>query len=161
MNARTSLEHRRNSALHLSVMDQLDRRIIAALQRNARESTTKIAAKLGVARTTVYERITRMEERGVIAGYSVVLNAPEDAPRVQVIVLLEVQQKETTRIIKRLEAYPEVKLCLSINGEFDLLLSAEAPRIEDLDILVDDLAKIPGVLRTNTSVVFGRKIDRI
>ncbi len=142
-------------------MDQLDRRIIAALQRNARESTTKIAAKLGVARTTVYERITRMEERGVIAGYSVVLNAPEDAPRVQVIVLLEVQQKETTRIIKRLEAYPEVKLCLSINGEFDLLLSAEAPRIEDLDILVDDLAKIPGVLRTNTSVVFGRKIDRI
>ncbi len=161
MNARTSLEHRRNSALHLGIMDQLDRRIIAALQRNARESTTKIAAKLGVARTTVYERITRMEERGVIAGYSVVLNAPEDAPRVQVIVLLEVQQKETTRIIKRLDAYPEVKLCLSINGEFDLLLSAEAPRIEDLDILVDDLAKIPGVLRTNTSVVFGRKIDRI
>ncbi len=161
MNALTSLEHQRNSALHLGIMDQLDRRIIAALQRNARESTTKIAAKLGVARTTVYERITRMEERGVIAGYSVVLNAPEDAPRVQVIVLLEVQQKETTRIIKRLEAYPEVKLCLSINGEFDLLLSAEAPRIEDLDILVDDLAKIPGVLRTNTSVVFGRKIDRI
>ena len=98
-----------------------------------------------------------MEERGVIAGYSVVLSAPEDAPRVQVVVLLEVQQKETTRIIKRLEAYPEVKLCLSINGEFDLLLSAEAPRIEDLDILVDELAKIPGVLRTNTSVVFGRR----
>jgi len=142
-------------------MDQLDRRIIAALQHNARESTTRIAAKLGVARTTVIERIKRMEERGVIAGYSVVLNSPEDAPRVQVVVLLEVQQKETTRIIKRLEAYPEVKLCLSINGEFDLLLSAEAPRIEDLDILVDDLAKIPGVLRTNTSVVFGRRIDRI
>ena len=40
------------------------------------------------------------------------------------------------------------------------MLSAEAPRLEDLDILVDDLAKIPGVLRTNTSVVFGRRIDR-
>ena len=141
-------------------MDQLDRRIIAALQHNARDSTTRIATILGVARTTVHERINRMEERGVIAGYSVVLRESEDAPRVQIIVLLEVQQKETTRIIRRLEAYPEVKLCLSINGEFDLLLSAEAPRIEDLDILVDELARIPGVLRTNTSVVFGRKIDR-
>ncbi|MEX0308313.1 MAG: Lrp/AsnC family transcriptional regulator [Ruegeria sp.] len=141
-------------------MDQLDRRIIAALQHNARDSTTRIANTLGVARTTVHERINRMEERGVIAGYSVVLRETEDTPRVQIIVLLEVQQKETTRIIKRLEAYPEVKLCLSINGEFDLLLSAEAPRIEDLDILVDELARVPGVLRTNTSVVFGRKIDR-
>ncbi|SDX69548.1 transcriptional regulator, AsnC family [Ruegeria halocynthiae] len=141
-------------------MDQLDRRIIAALQHNARDSTTRIAAMLGVARTTVHERINRMEERGVIAGYSVVLRETEDTPKVQIIVLLEVQQKETTRIIKRLETYPEVKLCLSINGEFDLLLSAEAPRIEDLDILVDELARVPGVLRTNTSVVFGRKIDR-
>ncbi|KIC40287.1 AsnC family transcriptional regulator [Ruegeria sp. ANG-R] len=141
-------------------MDQLDRRIIAALQHNARDSTTRIANTLGVARTTVHERINRMEERGVIAGYSVVLRETEDTPRVQIIVLLEVQQKETTRIIKRLEAYPEVKLCLSINGEFDLLLSADAPRIEDLDILVDELARVPGVLRTNTSVVFGRKIDR-
>lgn len=141
-------------------MDQLDRRIINALQHNARDSTTRIAAKLGVARTTVHERIARMEDRGIIAGYSVILRETVDAPKVQVIVLLEVQQNETTRIIKRIEAYPEVKLCLSINGEFDLLLSAEAPRIEDLDILVDDLARIPGVLRTNTSVVFGRRIDR-
>ncbi len=142
-------------------MDQLDRRIITALQHNARDSTTNIAAKLGVARTTVHERISRMEERGVIAGYSVVLRQVQDEAKVQVVVLLEVQQKETTRIIKRLEAYPEVKLCLSINGDFDLLLSAEAPRIEDLDILVDELAAIPGVLRTNTSVVFGRRIDRM
>lgn len=141
-------------------MDDLDRRIIAALQANARESTTKLAVKLGVARTTVHERIGRMEERGVISGYSVVLREPVDGPRVQVIVLLEVLQKETSRIVKRLEGYPEVKLCLSINGEYDLLLSAEAPRIEDLDVLVDELGALPGVQRTNTSVVFGRRIDR-
>jgi DNA-binding Lrp family transcriptional regulator len=143
------------------MMDQLDRKIIAALQHNARESTSKIAAKLGVARTTVHERISRMEERGVIAGYSVVLKEHPETHKVQIVVLAEVQQKETARIIKRLEAYPEVKHCLSINGEFDLIICAEAPRIEDLDILVDDLAAIPGIVRTNTSVIFGRRIDRI
>ncbi|MBE1285193.1 MAG: AsnC family transcriptional regulator [Rhodobacteraceae bacterium] len=142
-------------------MDQLDQKIITALQHNARESTSKIAAKLGVARTTVHERISRMEDRGVIAGYSVVLKEHPETSKVQIVVLAEIQQKETARIIKRIEIYPEVKQCLSINGEFDLLICAEAPRIEDLDILVDDLAAIPGVVRTNTSVIFGRRIDRI
>lgn len=141
-------------------MDETDRRIIAELRRDARQSTTRIAAKIGVARTTAHERISRMEERGVIAGYSVVLKDAEDDPKVQIVVLLEVQQQETRQIIQRLETYPEIKLCLSINGEFDLLLNADAPRIEDLDILVDELAAIPGVVRTNTSIVFGRRIDR-
>ena len=142
-------------------MDDLDRRIIAALQHNARESTTKLAAKLGVARTTVHERITRLEERGIISGYTVVLRDPDEGNRVMVVVLLEVQQKETGRIIKRLESYPEIRQCLSINGEYDLMVSAEAPRIEDLDILVDEVGRIPGVQRTNTLVVFGRRIDRV
>lgn len=140
--------------------DALDRKIITALQANARQSTAAIAAGLGVARTTVHERIARMEARGLIKGYSVVLGQMDDAPLVQVIVMLSVQQPETARIIKRLEAYPEVKLCLSVNGEFDLMLSAEAPRIEDLDILTDEFAEIPGVIRTKTHVVFGRRIDR-
>lgn len=141
-------------------MDKLDRRIIAELQRNARATNTEIAARLDVARTTVHERIRKMEERGEIAGYSVVLRDSSDEGKVQVVVLLDVQQKETARILQRLESYPEIRSCLSINGEFDLLLSAEAPRIEDLDILVDELGVIPGVLRTNTFVVFGRRIQR-
>ncbi len=141
-------------------MDDLDRRILTALQHNARESTTKLAARLGVARTTVHERIGRLEDRGIIAGYTVVLRDPDEGGRVMVVVLLEVQQKDTGRIIKRLETYPEIRQCLSINGEYDLMVSAEAPRIEDLDILVDEVGRIPGVLRTNTLVVFGRRIDR-
>jgi DNA-binding Lrp family transcriptional regulator len=140
--------------------DALDRKIIAALQANARQSTAKIATQVGVARTTVHERIARMERTGAIAGYSVVLGENEDLPMVQVIVMLAVTQQDTPKIIKRLEDYPEVKLCLSVNGEYDLMLSVEAPRIEDLDVLVDELGLIPGVNRTKTHVVFGRRIDR-
>ncbi|TNJ46299.1 Lrp/AsnC family transcriptional regulator [Phaeobacter sp. B1627] len=142
-------------------MDDLDRRIVAALQRNARETTTKLASKLGVARTTVHERIARLEDRGIIAGYTVVLRDPDEGSRVMIVILMEVQQKETSRIVKRLETYPEIRQCLSINGEYDLMVSAEAPRIEDLDILVDEVGRLAGVTRTNTLVVFGRRIDRI
>ena len=140
--------------------DALDRKIIAALQANARQSTAKIAAQVGVARTTVHERISRMERADVIKGYSVILGDSDAISLVQVIVMLEVNQPETARIIQRLEDYPEIKLCLSVNGEFDLMLSVEAPRIEDLDVLVDEIGEIPGINRTKTHVVFGRRIDR-
>ncbi|MEJ5219953.1 Lrp/AsnC family transcriptional regulator [Cognatishimia sp. D5M38] len=140
--------------------DALDRKIIAALQANARQSTAKIAAQVGVARTTVHERIARMEREGTIKGYTVVLGDSDALPMVQVIVMLAVTQQDTPKIIRRLEDYPEIKLCLSVNGEFDLMLSVEAPRIEDLDVLVDELGLIPGVNRTKTHVVFGRRIDR-
>ncbi len=142
------------------MQDALDRKIITALQTNARQSTAQLAAQLNVARTTIHSRITRMENRGVIKGYTVRLGVDEDRPQVQITILVAVQQPETQSVLKRLELYPEIKLCLSVNGEFDLLISAEAPRIEDLDILVDEMAEIPGVIRTNTLVVFGRKIDR-
>lgn len=140
--------------------DGLDRRIVRELQRNARESTTNIAARLNVARSTVHERITRMEKDGVIAGYSVVLSKNPAEESIQVLVLMEVKQQETRKILKRLGNYAEIRLCLSINGEFDLFLSIEAPRIEDLDVVVDEIAEIPGVLRTKTFVVFGRRFDR-
>ncbi|MBO6602045.1 MAG: Lrp/AsnC family transcriptional regulator [Roseicyclus sp.] len=140
--------------------DALDRRILAELQHNARASTSQIAGRLGVARSTVHERIARMERDGTIAGYSVVLGQPQGDEVVQILMLLEIRQQDTRKILQRLNNLPEIKLCLSINGEFDLFLTAEAPRIEDLDLLVDEIAEIPGVIRTKTFVVFGRKFDR-
>ncbi|MFY0680390.1 MAG: Lrp/AsnC family transcriptional regulator [Thalassovita sp.] len=140
--------------------DDLDRRIIRELQRNARESTSNIAARLNVARSTVHERIARMEKTGVISGYSVVLSKNPSAETVQVMVFLEVKQQDTRKILHRIAQYAEVRVCLSINGEFDLFLSIEAPRIEDLDTIIDEIGELPGVLRTKSFVVFGRRFDR-
>lgn len=143
-----------------SLKDELDREIIRELQRNARESTSNIAARLDVARSTVHERIARMEKDGVISGYSVVLSRNPSIENVQVMVFLEVKQQETRKILHRISQYSEVRVCLSINGDFDLFLSIEAPRIEDLDIVIDDIGMMPGVLRTKSYVVFGRRFDR-
>jgi DNA-binding Lrp family transcriptional regulator len=140
--------------------DELDQKIIRELQHNARASTSTIAGRLNVARSTVHERISRMERDGVISGYSVVLSKPSPDETVQILMLLEIRQQETRKVLQRLEGFPEIRVCLSINGEYDLFLTAEATRIERLDQLVDAIGEIPGVIRTNTSVVFGRKFDR-
>ncbi|AXI46869.1 Lrp/AsnC family transcriptional regulator [Sulfitobacter sp. SK012] len=140
--------------------DELDRSIIRELQRNARESTSNIAARLNVARSTVHERIARMENSGVISGYSVVLSRNPSAENVQVMVFLEIKQQETRKVLHRISQYSEVRVCLSINGDFDLFVSVEAPRIEDLDLVIDEIGMLPGVLRTKSYVVFGRRFDR-
>jgi len=140
--------------------DELDRRIIRELQRNARESTSNIAARLDVARSTVHERIARMEKDGVITGYSVVLSRNPSEENVQVMVFLEIKQQETRKVLQKISQYSEVRVCLSINGNFDLFVSVEAPRIEDLDIVIDEIGMMPGVLRTKSFLVFGRRFDR-
>ena len=124
--------------------DDLDRKIIRELQRNAREATSTIAARLGVARSTVHERIARMEKQGVISGYSVVLSRNPSVENVQVMVFLEIKQQETRKILHRIAQYAEVRVCLSVNGDFDLFLSIEAPRIEDLDVVIDEIGFCQG-----------------
>jgi DNA-binding Lrp family transcriptional regulator len=143
-----------------AMKDETDRRIVRELQRNARESTSTIAGRLGIARSTVHERIARMERDGTISGYSVVLSRNPSEDNVQILMLLEIRQQETRKIVARLSHYSEIRVCLSINGDFDLFLSAEASRVEDLDVFVDEVTEIQGVLRTKTFVVFGRKFDR-
>lgn len=140
--------------------DSIDRSIIKELQRNARQSTSTIAARLNVARSTVHERIARMERDRVITGYSVVLSRNPAEDGVQALMLLQIRQQDTRKILAKLANFAEIRVCLSISGEFDLFVSIEAPMVEDLDVLVDEIAEIPGVLRTTTHVVFGRRFDR-
>jgi len=140
--------------------DDLDRELVALLQHNARAKTSDIAKKLGIARTTVHERITRLERLGYITGYTVKLAHDPAKQMVEAFVLIEVLQQQNKQINEKLASFPEVKLSLAISGEFDLLVSVEAPQLEDIDEVIDEIALIPGVRRTQSSLVLGRKLDR-
>ncbi|MCF4097077.1 Lrp/AsnC family transcriptional regulator [Maritalea mediterranea] len=142
------------------IRDELDRQLIAQLQFNARAKTSDIAKKLGIARTTVHERIARLERLGYIKAYTVQLAEDPGRQHVEALVMIEVHQQQGKQIADKLKDFPEVKLCLAINGEYDLHLSVEAPQLEDIDEIIDEIALIPGVRRTQTSLVLGRKFDR-
>lgn len=145
---------------HKALRDDLDRELVALLQANARAKTSDIAKKLGIARTTVHERITRLERLGYITGYTVKLAQDPGQQMVEAFVLIEVLQQQNKQINQKLASFPEVKLSLAISGEFDLLVSIEAPQLEDIDEVIDEIALIPGVRRTQSSLVLGRKLDR-
>jgi DNA-binding Lrp family transcriptional regulator len=141
-------------------LDDLDRRLIALLQANARMSAADVARKLGVARTTVLARITRLERQGVITGYTVRL-AIDDAERgVEAYVGISTEPRSARDVTLRLAALPELRQLCSVSGEFDYLALLRAESTARLDALLDEIGAIEGVRKTTTSVVLARRIDR-
>lgn len=141
-------------------LDELDRRLIALLQTDARSPTADLARRLGVARTTVLARLARLEREGVVIGYTVRLAHDEGERGVEAYVGITTEPKTTREITQRLATLPELRQLCSVSGDVDYiaLLRAESPA--RLDALLDEIGAMPGVLRTRTSVVLARRIDR-
>lgn len=142
------------------VLDSLDRRLVALLQADARTSTADLARQLGVARTTVLARLQRLERSGVIVGYTVRLGQEEGERGVEAYVGIATAPKSAALVTQRLAALPELRQLCSVSGEFDYLALLRAESTARLDVLLDEIGAIEGVLKTTTSVVLARRIDR-
>ncbi|RUY27354.1 Lrp/AsnC family transcriptional regulator [Mesorhizobium sp. M7A.F.Ca.US.001.04.1.1] len=139
--------------------DAVDRRIIALLQANARESTSNIAKALGVARTTVHERIGRLERTGFIRGYTVLLDRNPFDTYSRCQLMLNVSKQKLGIIVRQLEGYPEIRTIHVVNGECDLLCFAEIPQLEDLEALIEDLSAIQGVENIRSMIILSTKFE--
>ena len=142
-------------------LDALDRRLLALLQANARSSTADLARQLGVARTTVLSRISRLEREAVITGYTVRLAQDAAAGGVEAYVGITVAPKAAALVTSRLASFPELLQLCSVSGGFDYLALLRADTPARLDLLLDEIGAIDGVLKTTTSVVLARRIDRV
>jgi len=140
--------------------DDLDRRLIALLQADARTSAADLARRLGVARTTVLARLARLQREGVVIGFTVRLAADAAERGVEAYVGITTSPKSARDVTLRLAALPELRQLCSVSGEFDYLALLRAESPARLDALLDEIGAIEGVARTTTSVVLARRIDR-
>lgn len=141
-------------------LDDLDRRMLGLLARNARMPVANLAKRLGVARSTAQARLDRLEVSGVIAGYTLRLGEAAEAQRVRATVLLTVEPRATPQVLQRLKALPEVAEAHTTTGRFDLILMIAAPTTEELDRVLDQIGMITGVRSSESLVHLSKKIDR-
>jgi DNA-binding Lrp family transcriptional regulator len=141
-------------------LDDLDRRLLALLQADARRPAAELARALGVARTTVLARLARLEKQGTIAGYTVRLGGQEAAAGVEAYVGISTEPRAGAVVTQRLATLPELRLLVSVSGEFDYLALLHAATPARLDTLLDEIGGFDGVRKTTTSVVLARRIDR-
>jgi DNA-binding Lrp family transcriptional regulator len=137
-----------------------DAKLIALLRINAREPTASLARKLGLARSTVQERIARLEREGTVKGYTIRLSDAADAAKLRAVVMIETDPKRADRVALELKKMPEVRSLAAVAGTFDLIATVETETTARIDALLDRIGRAHGVARTVSSIVLSEKFSR-
>lgn len=141
------------------LMRDADAKLVALLRANAREPTASLARKLGLARSTVQERIARLERDGVVKGYTVRL-AEEGATAIRAVVMISTDPKQADRVSVELRKMPEVRSLVAVSGSYDLIATVETETPARIDALLDRIGRSAGVARTVSSIVLSEKFSR-
>lgn len=136
-----------------STIDALDAKILAVLNEDARKSSREIAEAIGVSPGTVYNRIKKMTERGVVRGYAPLLNHSRMGYRFTTLILIQVEGGHILDVEQRLATTPEVVAVYDITGEFDVALIAKFKSQAALNAFIKRILKTPHIKRTVTSMV--------
>lgn len=140
-------------------LDDIDRRLLSELSLDARLTQVALAARVGLSRSAVQERLKRLERDGVILGYTLRLGQARPA-RLRAYLLVKNSGPSHDRAVLALEGFPEVRAAHSVAGGIDLVLQLEVANVEELNRLRDEVAKLPGVASTQTLLVMAAHFDR-
>jgi Lrp/AsnC family transcriptional regulator for asnA, asnC and gidA len=133
--------------------DELDRQIIGLLQQDGRRPNTELAQQLGVTETTVRKRIGRLVSENLIKVVAV--PSPEVAGMtMSAIVGITVDMNAYEHVAAALEALVQTRYVGYSTGPYDLIIEVFFRSHEELlDLLSKKLARIPGIVKTDTSVI--------
>ena len=132
------------------VLDEMDRRIVTLLQRDGRTPNVEIARQLGLAEGTVRKRLERLLAGGIIR-IAAITDPAKLGRTTRVFIGIEADLTQMETITQRLVAIPEIQSANIVTGAYDVIIEAVLPSSDRLlSFLLDKMATIPGVKRTET-----------
>ena len=133
-------------------MDHLDQQLISHLRADARLSVATLAHRLKVSRGTVTNRLKRLEDSGVIVGYTLRLRPDAQPNEIRAWMSIAVEGNETRAVIVSLLGEPGVASLHDTNGEWDLLAELRAGNLTELSSILERIRLIKGIRSTETSI---------
>ena len=133
-------------------MDATDQQLLSLLRKDARASIATLAQKLGVSRGTVTNRIARLEDAGVIVGYTVRLRPDAEPNEIRAWMSIAVEGNETRAVIASLLGEPGVASLHDTNGRWDLLAELRAANLSELLQVLERIRLVRGISSTETSI---------
>ena len=140
----------------MRMLDDKDRRILDLLRADARLPLKTLAAKVGLARSTLRDRLSRLEADGIIRGYHAEI--ADSGSAVSVYLFVRLKSTPAPAFIAMLRRMPEVKSCTSLTGDIDLLVELMAATTERVNALRDRISSHEAVADLTTSIVLNRDI---
>ena len=134
-------------------MDDLDGRLIALLRENARTPTATLAKALRVSRGTVQNRIDRMQASGTLLGFTVRLDAGDDARRVRAVTCIAIEGGRSAAVVASLRRIAALRIVHSTNGRWDMVAELDMPDLAAFSDALDAIRSVPGIVATETSLL--------
>jgi Lrp/AsnC family leucine-responsive transcriptional regulator len=121
-------------------LDKKDRLIIKALQQDARQSLSALGKRIGLSQPAVSERVKKLEDAGIICGYSARIDLRAIGLRLQAIVRVRTTHEHIQRYVALFESMPEVLDAVRVTGDDCFVVRCAFAEPEDLERVVDALA---------------------
>ncbi len=134
-------------------MDDTDRQLISLLRKDARLTVATLAAKLGVSRGTVNNRLRKLEDGQVIVGYTLRLRPDAEPNNIRAWMNVLVEGNQTRAVIASLLGEPGVEALHDTNGRWDLLAELRAESMTQFSQLLERVRLIKGIANTETSIL--------
>ena len=138
-------------------MDELDNKIIRLLMRNARMPVKEIAQQVNLTSPAVSSRIHRLEQEGVIGGYTVLLHQPGEAARVQALISIQTTGAAREDFLRMIPGEPQILQCYRVTGSYNFIVKVSCASIDELEHLLTRMQKMG---TTNTQIILTTHIDR-
>jgi Lrp/AsnC family leucine-responsive transcriptional regulator len=139
------------------LLDEAGIEILRALQDNARISFAELGRRVGMSPPAITERVRKMEEAGIIAGYHASVNAAKVGYPVSAFVRIQVRQEHFPDIITLARNTPEVRECHHASGEDAFVLKVMAGSADELERAVDAFRRFGQI---HTSVIVSTPVEK-
>ncbi len=141
-------------------LKDIDRRICALLQQNARIPLRELARQVGLSVAAVREHVRKLEAQGVIEGYFAKLNPKPFGYDITAFIFVFVESSvHYPEFISRCKRRSEILECHAITGEASHVLKVRTHDTATLERLLSEIQRWPGVRRTLTSLVLSSHIE--
>ncbi len=134
-------------------LDRVDKELLKILQENADLTYAELGRMLGISPSTVYMRVKRLKEKGIIKRIIAEVNSEILGYKLRSLIFLTVDVKKYNRVIEELSKLPQIKVIYDITGEWTFALEVLAKDHIELSDLLDKIGSIDGVQQTSTAVV--------
>ncbi|MCJ2057503.1 Lrp/AsnC family transcriptional regulator [Methylobacterium sp. J-048] len=139
------------------MLDDIDRRILSVLAGDARQSLKELAAQVGLSSPSTSERLKRLEERGVIRGFTLDIDPAALGYSLQALVRIRPLPGKLHVVQQLIEDLPEIVECDKVTGEDCFFARLHVRTIGDLDGILD---RIADKAETNTAIVKAQPVRR-
>jgi Lrp/AsnC family transcriptional regulator for asnA, asnC and gidA len=134
-------------------LDRIDKELLKILQDDADLTYAQLGKMLNISPSTVYMRIKRLKERGIIKRIIAEVDPEQLGYRLRSLIFLSIDVKKYNTIVEKLKEIPQVKVIYDVTGEWTFALEALVRDHKELSELLDVIGSVDGVQHTSTAVV--------